>query len=828
MNPAPASLPFDGLSNEEAAERLRTHGRNELIRLSRWQQIREMLAVFADPMALMLAAAAAVYFALGDTKNAIILLIALAPVLAVDVALEARSRSALKKLAAAVSPRTRVVRSGAIVEIATEEIVPGDVLVLGEGDMLQADGEVLFSANLSADESTLTGESEPLEKNVGAKFFAGTLVLTGHGFGRVEQTGAATRYGQIGALVGAAPLEVSPLQRKINRMVTGLFIAAGVAAVGIFAVEISRGMGVGKALLAAISVGISAAPEEFLLVLTVFLTLGAWRLSQHHVLVRRLSAVETLGATTIICTDKTGTLTLGHFELEQHIPLAPGVTEDDLLVAAVLACEPHAADSLEQDIIAHCQEHGIDVAGLQAEWRLIHDYAFDPVGRHMAHVWEASAGGAASQRIVAKGAIEGILEHCTPTAGELEHAMREHARLADDGYRVLAVAGRSGTLSGIRAEDEQNLQLYGLIGFRDPVRQDVPRAVAECHRAGMMIKLITGDHVLTAHAIATVAGIKHEDEWILTGEQLDAVAPEQLDEVVARTTIFARIRPEQKYAIVDALVRRGEIVAMAGDGINDAPALRRANIGIAMGKRGSQAARAAAAIVLLQDDFASIVATVRSGRSIFANIQRAFLFLMPVKVMVPAVALLVPLFGMPPLLLPVHLVWLELVVHPVAAFVFESEEPPRDLMDRRPRDPSAALLSRSQLVPAVISALFLAAATIAMYARTLVHGEQYARGVGMAVLMTGVAVLIVAARAGDRSWRAAGIPRHLSFWIILAAVVLSLPAVMYVPAIARTFAVVGPSLADYALASGVAIAATIWRALGVPRALRGEAGAEAM
>jgi P-type Ca2+ transporter type 2C len=813
---APASLPFAGLSNDEAAERLRTYGRNELIKLSRWQRIREILSIFADPMALMLAAAAAVYFALGDTKNGLILLVALAPVLAVDVVLEARSRTALKKLAAAVSPRTQAVRSGAIVEVATGEIVPGDVIVVSEGDTLHADGEVLFCANLSIDESALTGESEPQEKSVGSKFFAGATVLSGHGFGRVDQTGVTTRYGQIGALVEAAPLEASPLQRKIHRMLKWLITGAALAAAGVFAVELKRGVGLGPSLLAAISVGISAAPEEFLLVFTVFLTLGAWRLAQRRVLVRRLACVETLGATTIICTDKTGTLTRGRFELEHHVPLAPGVTEDDLLVAAVLACEPHAVDSLEQDIVAHCQEHGIDVARLQGEWRLIHDYAFDPIGRHMAHVWEGSTGGAGTQRIVAKGAIEGVLEHCALGGEETERAMREHARLAADGYRVLAVAGRAGSLSGVREEDEQNLELLGLIGFRDPVRPDVPGAVAECHRAGIHIKLITGDHVLTAHAIATAAGIEHEDEWILTGDQLDNVPPDKLDEVVARTTIFARIRPEQKYAIVDALVRQGQVVAMAGDGINDAPALRRANIGIAMGLRGTQAARAAAGIVLLDDDFSSIVATVRSGRRIFANMQRAFLFLVPVKIMVPAVAFFVPLFGFPPLLLPVHLVWLELVVHPVAAFVFETEPAPSDVMLRPPRDPGAALLQWRQLVPAVISATLLAIATIAMYVLSMDHGESYARGAGIAVLMTGVAVLVIAARAGDRSWRAAGLPRHPSFWIILTAVVVSLPAALYVPSIARTFALAALRPGDYALAAGMAIAATIWRALGVP------------
>jgi Ca2+-transporting ATPase len=473
---------------------------------------------------------------------------------------------------------------------------------------------------------------------------------------------------------------------------------------------------------------------------------------------------------------------------------------------------------LEQDIVSHCSEHGIDVGGLQREWALIHDYSFDPIGRHMAHVWErANGGGTVTRRIVAKGAIEGIMEHCAIEEEQTARALAANARLAEDGFRVLAVAGRSGTLSGIRAEDEQNLELYGLIGFRDPVRADVPAAVAECQQAGIEVKLITGDHVLTAHAIATAAGIRHDDEWILTGDQLDAMPPERLEEAVVHATIFARIRPEQKYAIVDKLVRRGAVVAMAGDGINDAPALRRANIGIAMGVRGTEAARAAAGIVLLDDDFASLVATIRSGRQIFANMQRAFLFLVPVKIVVPALALFIPLFGLPPMLLPVHLVWLELIVHPVAALVFESEEAPADAMLRPPRDPAAPLLSRRRVIPTIVSAILLAVGSMTAYALSLGRGEAHARAMGIAVLMTGIVLLVIAARAGERSWKAAGLPRRLSFWTILGAVALSIPVVLYAPIITRTFAVAALPAADYALATIIAIVCVAWRAVVTPR-----------
>jgi Ca2+-transporting ATPase len=814
MPGALSAMPLSGLSSTEAAERLRTFGPNRIVRETRGARLREILRMFADPMALMLAVAAVVYLSLGDRQNGIILLVALAPVLAIDVILEARSHRALRKLAAALSPKTTVIRDGAEVDILTEGLVPGDVFVIREGDVFRADGVIRISANLTVDESQLSGESDPQEKGVGAPFYAGSAVLSGHGFGEVMATGARTRYGQIADLVAIPIVEQSPLQRRSRRLVKALAVGALIASAGVFLLGLYRGEDVGHALLPAISVAISAAPEEFLLVLTIFLALGAYRLSSRNVLVRRLVAVEALGSTTIICTDKTGTLTRGHFTLEEHLPLGPGTTEDDLLVAAVLACEPHPADKLEQDIVAHCREHGIDVLRLHREWALIHDHAFDPMGKHMAHTWERHTQAGAERRLVAKGAFEGIVEHCAISAEELCNAERAHAGLASEGFRVLAVAGRAGELTGQRDADERGLTLFGLIGFRDSVRPEVPSAVEECQSAGIHVKLITGDHVLTAHAIATAAGVEHDDDWITTGDALDHLGPEEFEAKVAGASILARVRPEQKYAIVDALVRRGEIVAMAGDGINDAPALRRASIGISMGMRGTEVARATSDLVLLDDNFTSVVATVREGRRIFDNIQRAFLFLLPVKIVVMAVALTAPLLALPAVLLPVHLIWLELIVHPVAALVFEAEPAPPDLMRRPPRRPLDPLLRPAQVMASVVSAFLLATASLVSYSLLLDRGEDLARTFAIAVLMFGLAMLIWAARAGDRGWLSLPLPRTFRFWTIWCGVVVSAPLFSVWPFADQVLHLQPLAFSQWCLSAAIAAGCVIWRAFG--------------
>jgi P-type Ca2+ transporter type 2C len=817
---------FDGLSSAEARARLKAFGPNLPVRRRAGARLIELARGLADPMALMLAFAGAVFLALGQRLEGTILLAALVPVLGVDVALEMRSRSALGKLAAAVAPRARVVRDGKPGEIPSEEIVAGDVLILSEGDIVHADGAVLSAFNLSLDESQLTGESEPRNKKSadgGAEpgedsmVFTGSRVLSGQGRVRVTATGERTRYGLIARLVGQSGFQPTPLQRKTARMVRRIAELAIGASLLVFVARLLHGTELTHAFLYAITLAMAAVGEEFVLVLTLFLAAGAYRLGRAGVLVRRIASVETLGSTTVICLDKTGTLTTGAYALTEHAPFAGEISEPALLEAAALACEPNPTDSLERSILEHCAEHGVDVQKLHSEWQLVHDYNFELAGKHMSHVWRCADG--RSARIVAKGALEGIIEHCVLGEAAREAVSRANGELAARGMRVLAVAGRrvdapEAGFSGVRAEDESGLELYGLLGFSDPVRPEVPAAIAECQRAGVKLKLITGDHALTAHAIADATGLFHHDDGIATGADLDAASPERRASMVREKSIFARVRPEQKYAIVDALVRSGEIVAMTGDGINDAPALGRANIGVSMGRRATEVARATADIVLLDDNLAGLVATVREGRRLLDNIEQAFRYVAGFKVMLAAMALAAPVMGIPVLLTPLDVVWLELIVHPVSALAFEGMAPGHDVMKRPPYDPARPILDGGTVWRSAVSGAMLALGALGIYLFLLGRGETYARSVAMAAVIGGSLLLVWCELAADRPWWRVRPPRNFRFWIVCILVAGSLPVFMSVGALAEVLGLMPITPLEWGCATAVALAATGWRAFG--------------
>lgn len=855
---ANGEAPAAGLSSAEARERLRRFGPNLLVPRASGARAIEFLRTLADPMALMLAGAAALYLLLGRNHEAVVLGAVIIPILAVDVLMESRSRGALKKLESTVAPRTTVVRDGRATEIRTAALVPGDLIVIREGDILHADGVVRTAANLALDESQLTGEAEPREKESHsgsldeapeqAKFFAGSMVLAGQGFGEIMATGQRTRFGNIALLTGQAQLEATPLQVKTGRAVRWLVGGALALAVAVFVARWASGASLNDAFLYAISLAMSAVCEEVVLVISLFLTLAALRLSKGGVLVKRLSSVETLGATTVICMDKTGTLTAGKFSMDTHVPFNDGLRERALLEAAALACEPRALDSLEREILGHCRSHGVEPDALYAHWRLVHDYPFDMVGKHMSHVWMPDAGeGSTSSEagyrlaaedddndpvalIVAKGALEGVLEHCALSAGDRQRAMAMNSELADRGMRVLAVAGRTSRdgFSGVRERDERDLELFGLLGFRDPLRSEVPRAVAQCQSAGVKLKLITGDHALTAHAVAEAAGIAHEDDLITTGAELVRLSPDRAADLARRANIFARVQPEQKYQIVDALVQAGEVVAMIGDGINDAPALRRAHIGVAMGRHGAEVARAAADLVLLEDDFAALVNTVREGRRVFENLQHSLRYLTAFKTALIAVAICAPIFGLPLLLLPVNLVWLELIVHPVSALAFEGEPAAGDVMRRPPRDPRAPLLGRMPMLCSALSGVLLAAVALAAYAVRLDRGEAYARGLGMTVVVIGSLVLVWADLAGERPWWRVRPPARWAFWLITLSVALSVPLFMMWGAVADLLHIAPISAGDWGMAIALALVPAVWRIAGTNGGTRTPASAVAL
>lgn len=807
-----------GLSPEAVQERLHRFGHNHLVPASRGHGLWHwFLKAVADPMAVLLLVAGGTYLVVGDKLDAIVALAALIPITAVTIVLEFRAERTLEQLKRMTAPTAEVWRDGARTVVPAEELVPDDLLFVREGEVLPADGDLVEGQQVIVDESALTGESIPLTKDAKGEreLYAGTTVRAGHGIARITATGPGTRYGKIGELLSAIDEPPTPLQRTIHRLVLRLGIVAAFFCVAVFIVELAHGAGLGAAVIAGVSLGIAAIPEEFPMVFTLYLSLGAWRLARDRALVRRLAGVETLGSTTVICSDKTGTLTLGRVDVAAT--WVDGTTETvggeqsetalGLLRASVMASERDPFDPLEQAIVATANDAGLDVTALHGH-DLVHDYPFDPEHKYMCHVWEHGG----SFGVYAKGAPEGVLHQSGASDEVVARVLEANRDLAKQGMRLIGVA--SGVLeeaTGDRSHDEAPLEFAGLLAFSDPPRPGVAQALKECMEAGIRVVMITGDHPVTARAVAEGLGLRFSDDSIATGEDLDAADDEQLDALVSRASIFARTRPEQKHRLVVALKRAGEVVAMTGDGVNDAPALREADIGVAMGERGTDVARAAATMVLLDDNFATIVAAVKDGRRIFDNLRRAFSYLVAFHAPLLLSALLVPLTGHPLLLLPIQLVWLELIVHPTASLVFEADPPDEDLMERPPRKPGSGLLAKADVLGSVVQGLSLSAGVIGLYLVSLDSmAVGQARAVAFAAMVVGQTFLVMSQRSPGRpAWRTP-LAGNKAILPVVVATLATLPLLMYLGPLADAMHFSAPDASGWVTAIAVGLVSTVW------------------
>ena len=780
-------------------------------------------------MVLLLLIAGVAYVLLGDPINASVVLISVVPIAAVSLVLESRAERALEGLRRLTAPTAQVRRDGRNEVISAEEIVPGDVVFLQEGDVIPADGVLVEGTQLTVDEAPLTGESQPVAKSiegpaVESELSAGTTVLSGRGVMAVTATGQSTRFGQVGTLVAGIRPRATPLQRLIQRLIWQATVVAAGFCIAVMAIELSYGHGWAAAVSAGVSLAIVAMPEEFSIVYILYLSLGAARLARSHALVRRLTSVETLGATTVICTDKTGTLTLGRMDVAALVtssaaqPIADQLIPEawQILEAALLASEPQPFDPLEQALFRFAELKGWKPESL-GSGQLRQDYPFDPILKYMSHVWDWQG----ATVICAKGSIEGILERSQVSPEERQQALASNQALAAQGLRVIAVA--SGTLAestGDRRADECHLSYRGVVGFSDPLRPGVPEALGECGQAGIRVIMITGDHPVTAHAVAEGLGLPHGDQ-IVTGQDLDLANEEEVQRFVATVNIFARIRPEQKYLLVHTLRSQGQVVAMTGDGINDAPALRAADIGVAMGKRGTEVAREAADLILLDDNFATIVSAVHDGRRIFENLRRAFSYLIAFETPLLLAAFAIPLIGAPLLLLPIHLILAEIVVHPTSSLVFENDPAPVDLMRRPPRAPGAGLLVSNDFSRSVAEGISLFVGVMLLYLVGLQNGlpEAQARGIAYAALFLGQILMILTERTPTQPfWRSELLENRVLPFVVLATLGI-LVVVFYVPPVAQLMRMVPPSPEQWLLAAGVAAVTTLW--LEPLKALRG-------
>ncbi|MGZ5888476.1 MAG: cation-translocating P-type ATPase, partial [Ramlibacter sp.] len=735
--------------------------------------------ILLEPMFLLLLVAAGLYFSLGDFAEAVFLLGSVLVVIGLAFFQERRTQRALEALRELSAPRALVVRDGERVRVAGAQVVRGDLLVLGEGERVAADA-VLLEGTLAVDESLLTGESSPAQKlpdaaatamaqpgEEGPSLFASTLVVRGRGFARVCATGGRTAVGAIGrGLAGAAP-QPSPLQRESRRIVR-LFGTLAVAFAALLTLLAWRwdGQSPVASLLSGIALAMALLPAEIPMVLTVMLAMGAWRLSQRKVLVRRVQAVEALGGITVLAVDKTGTLTLNRMEvaaLQGRAGLAwnagdsaLGAPLHDLAEFAQLATprEPH--DPMELAIRAFCARFVADPVWLPADSAPEREYPMTPEILAMTRVYARADPG--RHLLATKGAPEAVADLCHLPPADRDAIRRDVEALAARGLRVLAVA--RGEWRGVGEApawpaDQHvfDFEFLGLVGLVDPPRPEVPSAVAACRGAGIRVLMMTGDHPATASAIAARVGLPAGE--VLTGVQIDAIDDAALTHRLRHVQVCARLQPSHKLRLVRCLQAAGERVGMTGDGVNDAPALAAADVGIAMGGRGTDVAREAAALVLLDDSFASIVEAVRGGRRIRHNLRGAMRFVFAVHVPVVALALGPVLWHWPVLLLPAHIVLLELLIDPACSLLFEAEPAPEGLMRTRPaqshRSPFAPANAADGLLQGAGLATALLGGTWLLLRQE--HPPGSVRAVFLAlVAAVGLLALVQLSRDADHRW----------------------------------------------------------------------------
>jgi P-type Ca2+ transporter type 2C len=793
-----------GLDSAEVARRLARDGPNCLPGAGgrHWRRIAADVA--REPMYILLVGAAILYLLLGEPHEGAFLLGMVVLMLCMTLVQQGRTERALQALRDLSSPTALVRRDGEVRRVPAGELVEGDVVELAEGDRVPADALLLVAAGLMVDESLLTGESVPVGKLAAPQgsalaipggadlpwIFSGTLVVQGHGLACVSATGARSEIGRIGAALDQIKAPPGRLQRETTRLARRFALLGGAVSALLVGLLFLRGNDLLQALLAGIALSMSMLPEEFPVILTVFPAIGAWRLARSQVLTRRLAAIEILGSTSVLCVDKTGTLTENRMAVARlwrsgnfHEP-ATGVPvpgpHRELLACALRASRALGSDPMEAAFWHLAADALPDAGVVPPEWSLVHEYGLTPKRPALVHVWDCGDG---AVQVAAKGAPETIVALCRADASLRTEALAAAAQMAAAGLRVLAVA-RGNRASSPWPEDPAlfDLELLGLIALADPLRADIPEAVASCREAGLRVVMITGDHPETARAIARQAGIG--SGGTLTGAEIAAMGRDALARRLDGVDVCARIAPQQKLDIVQALQQGGAVVAMTGDGVNDAPALRAANVGVAMGRRGTDVAREAAELTLLDDRFASLVDAIASGRRIFGNMRKSMCYVMAMHVPIAGMALLPVLLGWPVMLYPLHIVFLELVIDPACSLAFENEPPEKDLMRRPPRAINESLFGRDAVVSALVQGTWVLALLLALYGWALHHLSQpEARTIAFsALVLCNLALLVSNRQRGGIG----GILRVANpvFWAIAAVALTLLALVVYLPAAA--------------------------------------------
>lgn len=791
---SPSNL--SGLTKSEAQERLKLEGYNELPTEKNRRFLNLVLDVIKEPMLLLLLAGGLIYLALGDIQEAIVLLISVFFIIAITIYQENKTEKTLAALKNLTSPQAVVWRDGAYQKISGREIVREDLAFLNEGDRVPADGELIWSNNLTIDESLLTGESLPVAKNAAAvkieekKVYSGTLVVAGQGIFSVKSIGRQTEIGKIGKLLNSLEEVKTPLQKDFARLTRDVLIVGIFLCLAVIVLNLLSGVGLLPSFLSGIILAMAIFPEEFPVVLMIFLSIGAWRLSRHQVLVRKMSAIENLGAATVLAVDKTGTLTLNKMKVSQvylnehqsNEPLEVSLADNNLfremMRYGALASKLNTFDPLEK-AIKGLKRSIYKKENIYQALNLVKEYPLTSELFVFANVWEGRQD--KKLLICAKGAPEAILSLCQLSKDEEKEKLKQVLKMASNGLRVigLAVSEPKNITENIR---DYSFKFIGFFGLADPIRPGVPEAIKECYSAGIKVKMITGDYPETGRNIAEKIGLKNFST-VLSGQELMQLDPDQLRKKINEINVFTRMVPANKLVIIQALKENQEVVAMTGDGVNDGPALKAADIGVAMGRRGTEVAREASDIVLLDDNFSSLVKGVREGRKIFDNLKRAMVYIIAVHIPTAGLSILPLIFGWPLILYPAHIVFLELIIDPICSILFEAESADQEIMKRPPRDYRKSILNWQSFVISFLQGGSLLLIISLAYSYYLNQGWEtdQARTVSFAILIFANLLLVLTNRSWTKNFFVSFKKRNRALWPIIIFSLAFLTLVIYQP-----------------------------------------------
>lgn len=805
---------YPGLTDAEVLESRQKYGANETVKAVKPSLLRKILHVFSEPMLLLLLITASLYFLLGEVTDGLIMLVMVLFVSGIEFFQERKTDKALEALNTLSALNVEVMRNGKKQAVNSKDVVVGDIVLLDEGDKIPADGLILESSSLGVNESALTGESAVVYKSpkddVGEHFklnmcYAGCDVTNGSAIVRITAVGPQTEYGKIGKTLSSIEKEKTPLEVQIRKLIIICTIISLTFCVIVIIVNFvyNSGLALGDRIVESIIPGMTMAmatiPEEIPVVLTVFLAMGAWHLARRNALVRNMKAVETLGAVTVLCTDKTGTLT------ENKMVVRETSTEDaQFAEISALACPEHPYDPMEIAIQEYVFAHNVSAEIYQNP--LVHEYAFNNEDKMMGQVWQING----RQILCAKGAYESILPLCQLDANTKQEIIQTANQYASLGYRVIAVAKREQVTEILPELEDQQLTFVGLIALVDPPRQGVKASVEACHQAGVRIIMITGDNGETATGVARQIGLNHSEN-VITGAELEKLSDADLSRLVETTNIFARVYPHHKMRIVKALQSNHEVVAMTGDGVNDAPALKKAAIGIAMGQRGTNVAKEASDLILMDDNFNTIVDAIRNGRAIYANIKKAISYILVIHIPIILASLFVPLFGLPLLLLPIHIVLLELIIDPTSSIVFQRLKPDTNIMQKPPRKLNESLLNTPIVIKCLLQGIAIFAVSFVSYVYLLKTGasQELASTFAFTVLVFANVLVVYVLQSNDLAIK--------NFWLDLrdkiivlinTIIIVILLLFLYVPFLGGLIGATPLSLPQLLLAFGIAILST--------------------